>query len=227
MGPEKGLRNYTFAPNMQNKFPLQPNTKNIIFDLGGVILNIDYRLTSQAFQNLGLSDFDEKYSQAKQSHLFDRLETGKITPEDFRKKLKAYFSQTVSDTDMDNAWNAMLLDLPKQRIDLLKQLSKNYRLFLLSNTNIIHYRAYSAYLKQTFGKMIFDEIFEKQYLSFEIGMRKPDKQIFELVLNENNLRPSETLFIDDSIQHVEGAAKTGINAYHLQPTETIINVFIS
>ena len=112
MGPKKGLRNYTFAPNMQNKFPLQPNTKNIIFDLGGVILNIDYRLTSQAFQNLGLSDFDEKYSQAKQSHLFDRLETGAVSPEQFRTELKAYFNQQVSDADLDNAWNAMLLDLP-------------------------------------------------------------------------------------------------------------------
>ncbi|MCG3165330.1 MAG: D-ribitol-5-phosphate phosphatase [Bacteroidia bacterium] len=225
MGPEKGLRNYTFAPNMQNKFPLQSNTKNIIFDLGGVILNIDYRLTSQAFKNLGLADFDEKYSQAKQSHLFDRLETGAVAPEQFRLELKAYFSQTVSDTDLDTAWNAMLLDLPKQRIDLLKELSKKYRLFLLSNTNIIHYNAYSAYLKTTFGKLIFDEIFEKQYLSFEVGMRKPDKEIFELVLNENKLLPSETLFIDDSIQHIEGARKTGINAYHLPPTETIIEVF--
>jgi FMN phosphatase YigB (HAD superfamily) len=225
MGPEKGLRNYTFAPNMQNKFPLQPNTKNIIFDLGGVILNIDYRLTSQAFKNLGLHDFDEKYSQAKQNHLFDRLETGAVTPKQFRQELKTYFNQQVSDADLDNAWNVMLLDLPAQRIDLLKELSTKYRLFLLSNTNIIHYHAYSAYLKQTFGKLIFDEIFEKQYLSFEIGMRKPDKEIFELVLNENNLLPSETLFIDDSIQHVEGATKTGIYTYHLQSAETILNVF--
>ncbi|MGE0635200.1 MAG: HAD family hydrolase [Bacteroidia bacterium] len=210
---------------MQNKFPLQSNTKNIIFDLGGVILNIDYRLTSQAFKNLGLSDFDEKYSQAKQSHLFDRLETGTVAPEQFRLELKAYFNQQVSDADLDNAWNAMLLDLPQQRIDLLKELSTKYRLFLLSNTNIIHYQAYSAYLKRTFGKMIFDEIFEKQYLSFEIGMRKPDREIFELVLNENKLIASETVFIDDSIQHIEGASKTGIAAYHLQPAETILDVF--
>lgn len=210
---------------MQNKFPLQSNTKNIIFDLGGVILNIDYRLTSQAFQNLGLSDFDHNYSQAKQSHLFDRLETGAVTPEQFRQELKAYFIHQVSDADLDNAWNAMLLDLPVQRIDLLKQLSKNYRLFLLSNTNIIHYKAYSAYLKQTFGKMIFHEIFEKQYLSFEIGMRKPDREIFELVLTENKLIASETIFIDDSFQHIEGAAKTGITAYHLEPGESILELF--
>lgn len=210
---------------MQNKFPLQSNTKNIIFDLGGVILNIDYRFTSQAFKNLGLHDFDEKYSQAKQSHLFDRLETGAVAPEQFRQELKTYFSQNVSDTDLDNAWNAMLLDLPHQRIDLLKELSKKYRLFLLSNTNIIHYQAYSAYMKKTFGKMIFDEIFEKQYLSFEVGMRKPDKEIFELLLNANKLLASETFFIDDSIQHIEGAGKAGIAAYHLQPTETILEVF--
>lgn len=225
MGPEKRLRNYTFAPNMQNKFPLKTDIKNIIFDLGGVILNIDYHLTSQAFKNLGLADSDNNYSQAKQSHLFDRLETGVVEPEQFRQQLKSYFSQTVSDAELDTAWNAMLLDLPQERIDLLKELSKKYRLFLLSNTNIIHYQAYSSYLKKTFGKMIFDEIFEKQYLSFKIGMRKPDKEIFELVLNENKLLASETLFVDDSIQHIEGAEKTGIAAYHLKTTETILDVF--
>ncbi len=225
MGPEKGLRNYTFAPNMQNKFPVTGGIKNIIFDLGGVILNIDYTLTSQAFKNLGLTDFDEKYSQAKQNHLFDRLETGKINPSDFRQEMKSYFNLPVTDLDVDTAWNAMLLDLPQERIELLKKLSTRYRLFLLSNTNIIHYKAYSAYLQKTFGKLIFDAVFEKQYLSFQIGMRKPDKEIFELVLNENKLQASETLFIDDSIQHIQGATSCGIITHHLKPSQTIIELF--
>lgn len=210
---------------MQNKFPAEKNIKNIIFDLGGVILNIDYNLTSEAFKKLGLSDFDEKYSQAKQNHLFDDLETGKKSDSEFYDLLKSYFSSDVSTAEMETAWNAMLLDLPAERINLLKNLSTRYRIFLLSNTNKIHYKAYSAYLIKTFGNMIFDEIFEKQYLSFEMGMRKPDKEIFELVLNENKLVPSETLFIDDSIQHIHGAATTGIITHHLQQPETIIDLF--
>lgn len=210
---------------MQNKFHPEGGIKNIIFDLGGVILNIDYNLTSQAFRNLGLSDFDQTYSQAKQNHLFDKLETGEISEADFYAQMKTCFSNTISENEIETAWNAMLLDLPEERINLLKKLSKNYRLFLLSNTNSIHFKAYSAYLKNTFGKMIFDHIFEKQYLSFEIGMRKPDKKIFEHVLNENNLIPSETLFIDDSIQHIHGANETGIITHHLKLPQTIIDVF--
>lgn len=225
MGPKNEARNYTFAPNMQNKFPPADKIKNIIFDLGGVILNIDYNLTSRAFNNLGLTDFDEKYSQAKQNHLFDNLETGKILPHEFRKELKTYFSQSVSDSELDNAWNAMLLDLPVERIELLKRLKLKYRLFLLSNTNAIHFRAYSVYLEQTFGANLFDEIFDKQYLSFQLGLRKPDKEIFELVINENNLVPAETLFIDDSIQHIEGSRNTGIRGYHLNSPETILDIF--
>lgn len=210
---------------MQNKFPASDGIKNIIFDLGGVILNIDYNLTSQAFKYLGLSDFDQTYSQAKQNHLFDKLETGELSETDFYTQMKTCFSNTISENEIETAWNAMLLDLPVERIDLLKNLSREYRLFLLSNTNCIHYKAYSAYLKNKFGKMIFDDIFEKQYLSFEIGMRKPDKKIFEHVLNENNLLPSETLFIDDSIQHIHGANETGIITHHLQLPETITELF--
>ncbi len=225
MGPNEEARNYTFATNMQNAKPITENIRNIIFDLGGVILNIDYRLTSQAFKNLGLDDFDEKYSQAKQNHLFDKLETGEISEADFSAQLKSYFSKGISESEIEKAWNAMLLDLPSERIELLKKLSGKYRLFLLSNTNIIHYKAYSAYLQGTFGKLIFNDIFEKQYLSFEIGLRKPDKKIFELVLTENKLNPTETLFIDDSIQHIEGAKKTGVATFHLQSPETILDIF--
>lgn len=224
-GPKKGTRNYTFAPNMQNTKLNTQNISAIIFDLGGVILNIDYNRTSSAFKSIGLHNFDEKYSQAKQSKLFDNLETGKISEEDFFNELKKYFQRNISNIELENAWNAMLLDLPLERIDLLKKLSSQFRLFLLSNTNLIHYKAYSVYLNRTFGKMIFDEIFERQYLSFEMGMRKPDLEIFQFVLNENKLNPAETLFIDDSVQHIEGAKAAGINAIHLNSGKTILDLF--
>lgn len=201
------------------------NFKNIIFDLGGVILNIDYNLTIEAFKKLGIEDFKNVYSKAQQGSLFDDFETGKSSPAEFIEGLLSFTNKSISPDKIIAAWNAMLLDLPEERIDLLATLRKKHRIFLLSNTNIIHYQAYSAYLQSAFGMSDFHSIFEKQYLSFEIGMRKPDREIFELVIRENNLAPAETLFIDDSIQHVEGAKLAGINAIHLTGQSTIIDIF--
>jgi putative hydrolase of the HAD superfamily len=199
------------------------SVKNIIFDFGGVILNIDYKLTETAFARLGLTDFAGIYSQASQKDLFDRLETGRIMPAEFREKIRKYIG-AASDEQIDSAWNAMLLDLPEERIILLDKLKKKYRIFLLSNTNEIHFAAFSAYMKCKFKRDIFFEVFEKAYVSHEMKMRKPDAEIFEFVVRENNLLKEETLFIDDSIQHIEGAKKAGLNAIFLEPGKTILDL---
>lgn len=199
--------------------------KNIIFDLGGVILNIDYRLTAKAFKEIGVINFDEIYSQAKQGQVFDKLETGELTPDEFREYMKEIVS-SLQLSDIDKAWNAMLLDLPVQRIDLLKKLKNKYRLFLLSNTNEIHVKCFRKIIESSYGENIFDAIFEHQYYSSDIGMRKPNAECFQYVLEKNGIEPSETLFIDDSIQHVEGARKLKINAYHLIPGEDITTLFL-
>src|SRR5579872_3080509 len=112
--------------------------KNIIFDLGGVIINIDYKLTSLAFNKLGAKNFDQAYSQMSQNKLFDDFETGKISSEVFRKLLKEKLQLSISDEQFDNAWNAMLLDIPIKRLLLIKELKKSYKVYLLSNTNDIH-----------------------------------------------------------------------------------------
>ena len=191
------------------------NIKNIIFDLGGVILNIDYAKTSSAFKKLALATFDELYSQIKQNTLFDDLEKGKVTPEEFIREIKSLMPPSVSKEEIINAWNAMLLDLPENRITLLKQVNKNYSIFLLSNTNQIHYDCYIDYIRKTYD-LNFDTLFEQAFYSHHIGHRKPDKECFEYVCNKANIVPSETLFIDDSIQHVEGAKKFGINEFKLK-----------
>ena len=201
------------------------NFKNIIFDLGGVILNIDYNLTIDAFKKLGIEDFRNIYSKAQQGTLFDDFETGKSSPGQFIESVLHFTGKFISRERIIAAWNAMLLDLPKERIDLLITLRKKHRIFLLSNTNAIHYQSFSDYLLNTFGISDLKSVLEKQYLSFEVGMRKPDREIFDLVINENRIEPSETLFIDDSIQHVEGAKKAGINAFHLSGQTTIIDIF--
>ena len=199
--------------------------KNIIFDLGGVILNIDYGQTANAFKKIGVANFDEIYSQAKQVQVFDKLETGELTPDEFREYMKEIVP-SLQLSDIDKAWNAMLLDLPASRIDLLKKLKKKYRLFLLSNTNEIHVKCFRKIIDSSYGENIFDAIFENQYYSSEIGMRKPNPECFQYVLEKNGMEPSETLFIDDSIQHVEGARKLKINAYHLMPGEDITRLFL-
>ncbi len=189
--------------------------KNIIFDLGGVILNIDYNLTAQSFKNLGIANFDEIYSQSSQTNLFDKMEKGLMSPREFRDAIRSVSGIQLSDFDIDKAWNAMLLDLPGERIELLLNLKQNYRTFLLSNTNSIHYDAYTANLREEKGIDGLAPLFEKEYFSHLVGMKKPDAEIFLHVLNDAGLDIEETIFIDDSIQHVEGARKVGLNAIHL------------
>lgn len=198
--------------------------RNIIFDLGGVLLNLDMEKTRRAFIELGMENFDEHFTQAKQTGAFDLFDCGKISPADFRDELKKHLPKEVGDEAIDRAWNAMLLDLPVERLELLKRLSKKYRLFLLSNTNEIHITAFSAYLKNTFGFSDFSDYFEKHYYSCRIGLRKPNADIFEFVLRENGLNADETIFIDDSSQHVIGAKACGIQSFLLQPQEDVIQL---
>jgi len=199
--------------------------KNIIFDLGGVILNIDYGKTANAFKKVGVANFDKIYSQAKQGRVFDKLETGELTPDEFREYMKEIVP-SLQLSDIDKSWNAMLLDLPAPRIDLLNKLKKKYRLFLLSNTNEIHVKCFRKIIESSYGENIFDTIFENQYYSSDIGLRKPNPECFQYVLEKNGIEPSETLFIDDSIQHIEGARKLKINTYHLIPGEDITTLFL-
>ncbi len=202
------------------------NIQNIIFDLGGVLLNISYQRTINAFKDLGITNFDNLFTQAKQSNLFNRLETGTIAPSEFREQLRQISGMSLNDQQIDHAWNAMLLDLPLNRINLLEKVRKNYRTFLLSNTNAIHYPVYNAYMEEEFGFPDLAHLFEKEYLSYRTGMRKPDVGIFDLVIKENRLKPHETLFIDDSQQHVYGARKAGLYALWLNiERNTVCSLF--
>jgi glucose-1-phosphatase len=197
----------------------------IIFDLGGVILNIDYSLTEKAFDALGFNRFGNSYSKISQQSLFDDFETGKISIEEFRPLLKKAGAFETSDEEIDRAWNSMLLDLPPARLTLLESLKKEKPLFLLSNTNPIHINAINKYLKATFDKNDLSPWFNKLYLSHQVGMRKPHKEIFQRILDEHNLDAGRTMFIDDSIQHVEGARKAGLQAVHLENGVTILELF--
>lgn len=198
--------------------------KNIIFDLGGVIINIDYSATIDAFKGLGFLEFDEIYSHMKQMHLFDSFETGRIHPCDFRDALLKYHPE-LSYQQIDGAWNAMLGAMPSDNIDVLKNVRKHYRTFMLSNTNAIHINYLMKELERDFGRNPFPEMFEKVFLSQEIGERKPNVSAYQYVLNAVDIKANETLFIDDLLPNIEGARNAGLYAYHLK-NETIKELFL-
>ncbi|MCX6271026.1 MAG: HAD family phosphatase [Bacteroidetes bacterium] len=202
-----------------------PGIQNIIFDYGGVILNIDFQRTALAFHELGITRFDLLYSKASQVHLFDDLEKGLTGPAEFHSRVREISGLELSDEKIDQAWNAIILDMPESRIRLLEQLKTRYRIFLLSNTNEIHYRLYTKQLQNRFGYSGFSDLFEKAYLSFQVKMKKPDREIFDFVLSDSKLDAEKTLFIDDSIQHINGAEQVGLQVFHLLPGMEINQLF--
>ena len=197
----------------------------IIFDLGGVILNIDYTLTIDAFTNLGIANFDTLYSQASQAGLFDDIETGKITEHEFVSYIQQYVTSNCSASQIIDAWNAMLLNWDIQKLELIRDLRTHFNIYLLSNTNQIHKEAFMSSLNHQTGLTTLDNHFDQVYLSHEIGMRKPNREIFEFVLRQHHLDASRTLFLDDSIQHIEGAKSLGIQTQLIDKSMDIIQFF--
>lgn len=195
--------------------------RNIIFDLGGVILNINYYKTEKAFISLGIENFNELFNQFHADNFFKDFERGIVSPDQFVKKLQTY-KQGLASEQIIAAWNAMLLDFPVGRIDFLLNLKKRYQTFLLSNTNAIHHDAFQKIeLRLTGESNSLDNCFEKAYYSHEIGFRKPDKEIFEYVISQNGLVPEETLFIDDTLANVEAAHALKIKGLYLDHPSTI------
>ncbi len=189
--------------------------KNIILDLGGVVINIDYQLTIKAFEEIGIPDARNFYSQQQQTNLFDLLETGNISENNFRNEIRKFARINLPDEEIDHAWNAMLLDFPPKRLETLKQLKSRYKTFLLSNTNSIHFRAYTHTLQKKIGKKNLSDYFHKEYYSHLIHRRKPHPETFRFVMDDQKLLPQETLFIDDSEQHIRGAKSVNLQTYLL------------
>ncbi len=197
----------------------------IIFDLGGVIINLDYQATVREFKKLGLTNFDSVFSKAQQAELADKFERGEISPDDFFNEVKRLGELDSSRLELELAWNAMLLDFPIQRLELIEQIGKELPVFLLSNTNLTHTLAYNKILEDTTGRQNLNPWFQKVYLSYEVGKRKPEARIFQQVIDENGLDPATTLFIDDSPQHIIGAREVGLQAHHLTDEQDIRSLF--
>ena len=197
----------------------------IIFDLGGVILNLDYNKTIEAFQKLGMKNFEEYYAQAQQDSIFDDFETGSISENEFRAYFKRTIDPGLSDTDIEYAWNSMLLDLPEHRVEFLKAIKERVKIHLFSNTNATHLREFRKIIKLKYGnEKLLESLFNSTYYSHILGQRKPNPPAFHSILHEQDLKANNVLFIDDSIQHVEGAKTAGLQAYHLGD-EDITEIF--
>ena|SRR5258706_3991080 len=199
------------------------NIKNIIFDLGGVILNIDLGLTENALRELGINNLSNYLTRSSISSFFKEYETGKINDAEFVRSIQSLSAKAITEEEVIHAWNALLLDFPGERIQLLQNLKQKYRLFLLSNTNLIHYREFQRRIYSQTGRYL-EDFFEKTYYSHTVGLSKPDAAIFQLVISENKLVPSETLFVDDTAANMVTAKEAGLQVSHIVPGTSILDL---
>lgn len=201
--------------------------KNIIFDYGNVIFEIDFKIAQKALSQLGIPNIDNFFGHKGHDNLFSELETGAISPAEFRDGIReAAQNAALTDEEIDAAWNSLLLGVPENVHEVLSKVKNKYRTFLLSNTNQIHYDYIMDYLKKEYEVENNDHLFEKAYYSQLMFLRKPHVEIFEQVIKENNLNPEETLFIDDSPQHLIGAKKAGLHTLLMTENPKHLGTFL-
>ncbi|WP_223648904.1 HAD family hydrolase [Hymenobacter psoromatis] len=196
---------------------------NLLFDFGGVLIDIDYDRTPEAFRRLSRAGRAAEYAQASQAELFDQFETGHLSPAGFRAGLRAAYDLDATDAQIDAAWHALLLDVPAERLALLGELRRTgYATALLSNTNALHIAEINRRLALKYGfKNGIADCLDRVFYSQEVGLRKPGEEIFRHALREMNWQPAETLFIEDSPQHIATARRLGLRVLHLAPPLTL------
>jgi glucose-1-phosphatase len=194
--------------------------KNIIFDLGGVLLNIDPKKTIEAFGQLGMEQLVGDKGLTYDHEIFYQMEQGKITPDEFRAGVRKLISLEVTNDQIDAAWTAMLLDFPANRVKLVQNLSKDYKIYLFSNTNAIHVEKYHSDFRKLHGIEV-SSLFEIDFYSNEIGFRKPSPESFREIIRLSGIIPEESTFIDDSLLNVEAAIASGLKGFWLEPGKKI------
>ena len=200
------------------------NIKNIIFDFGGVIHDIRYENVGEAFVRHGITNLGTFYSKDFQTAEMDLFEKGLLTPAQYRDYIRRATGHNLSDTDIDDIVNTILIDVPSERVELLLRLRKRYRVFLFSNTNQINYDCFTTKLQKKFGFDIFKRCFDAAYFSQLMHCRKPSPEGFRRIVDEQHLIPAETLFIDDIAKNLDGARAVGIHGLHLA-SGTILDLF--
>ncbi len=188
--------------------------KNILFDMGGVIIDLNVNATMEAFYNMGFPPDLLNYPENFNTDIFYKYETGVISTEEFRNSIRKETGLDFKDVVFDAAWRAMLLNIPKERIDLIKKLAAKYKLYILSNTSELHTPIFEN-LFQKNGGISMKELFEQCFYSNEMGTHKPDDSSFRYVLEHADIAAEETLFLDDNIHNIKAAQAVGFNAIHI------------
>ena len=203
---------------------MDKNIKNIVFDLGGVLVDLDFKNAINGLQQAGFANVKEQLQAFDQDGIFQKFELGEINADEFRTAIRENSTVTLTDEEVDTLWNSMLLEVPRKKLELILELRGKYMVYLLSNTNSIHwdYVYNNAFNYRGFR---VNDYFEETFLSFEMHLAKPDKAIFEKVLHEANLLPEETLFIDDSEANCKAAEELGIHAHHYHIGEDLSKIF--
>jgi putative hydrolase of the HAD superfamily len=200
-----------------------PRIKNILFDLGGVILDIDVLATKRRFYELGLPALFMQYPENMLTDLFYRYETGKISTEQYRDEVRRISGVEVSDREIDDAWCAMLVGIPAERTELISRLKKRYRLYMLSNTCALHVPVFEKMYLQAAGTSMH-ESFDGIYYSFKIGQHKPDHEAWKFVIRNARIKPEETLFLDDNIHNIKASQELGFQAIHIHERTSLMNL---
>ena len=203
---------------------MDKNIKNIVFDLGGVLVDLDFKGAINGLQQAGFANVKEQLQAFDRDGIFQKFELGEMTAEEFRTAIRENSTVELTDEEVDNLWNAMLLEVPREKLELILHLRGKYMVYLLSNTNSIHW---DYVCKNAFNYRGFrvNDYFEETFLSYEMHLAKPDKAIFEKVLEEANLLPEETLFIDDSEANCKAASELGIHTHHYHIGEDLKELF--
>lgn len=204
---------------------LVPSVKNLIFDLGGVILDLSVEHTLNAFSSLSKIDVEKVKRIFVTSAGFEDYEKGTLDDNGFRDFIRKAYAINVDDMAIDSCWNAMLRGIPEIKLDLLLRLQSEFRVFLLSNTNGIHLHHINEVMLPSMGGKALDNYFHKAYYSHRLCKRKPDADIFEQVIEENHLVPEQTLFLDDNALNIEGAQSVGLKTIHVTAPNQILDYF--
>ena len=184
--------------------------KNLLFDLGGVICDININNGVEAFNRLGINDIDSLLNRYKQDGIFHDFECGNVDNEEFCAHLRELSGKPyLSDNQIMNAWNSIIVGFPQPRLKKLMELKKRYNLYLLSNTNPCHFQFFPSQM----GFFRLEDFFTTLFLSFNMGVCKPEKEIFDLVVELAQIKPQETLFIDDSVANIDAAKLLGFQTF--------------
>ena len=198
--------------------------KNIIFDLGGVLLNINPLLSLHELEKISGISQGELISKFASEQIFEKFDTGRLNPDEFRSELCKILNHNASDSEIDQIWNKLILDIPPLRVKMVQEIRNNYKVFLLSNTNSIHFEHYTREFLEIYGFNLVD-LFDDVFVSHEIGIRKPDAGIYTFVLEDAKIDAPETVFFDDSSANIEAAELLGIRGIQITNGRDVTSFF--